>query len=671
MRQQRAFVLLSTMLVILVLGMVVRVAILRFPASLGLAGHSSTQERAARAAQSGLDYAVTQLRLSPNWKGGVGHEVAVDHPGVLKVIHDDGNVVGTVWESDGTSSEFRIRFNHQDGNSQTAGDQRPDPRELFTMPYVSVNNLLHEEEALVPRGTEGPYNAVRESPEGFEIPGMSACLFVEGRVLNDKGDVLAKSTASTTFFLDSDNRVDDAVVMAGGDLDIKVDKKVHLGGKMVKRSSDQLLRLRTKQEVNIVNAQGGSAKITVKDEARGEITHGAHHNGPTVTNKKISTAIDSNSDFYNLPWESVPKAAEDRAIELPGGVYVYGEFGGPVDTRSVRYFDTDYETFYENSHDPAFLQTGVNVSDMETFRNDVKPGQIAEVGQESLNLVESYDPTKSSTKFSETDGYVWQMQDIDVKVKTSVLGQQGLALIPEVATPFTHKEDSQGDFSQDDGPYKMKMMMTNSTLSAEGDVILYGGITGKGGTVTSGGEIRILAARLSELSSTKRSEKEVAQELDEAFRGEDSADDPRSDPTRLSNLHLNLYARKNVTISTFSPRINGPNSNTPVKGYRDLVFKGLLYSWGDVEVITSPTGDSKLEAGIFDLRGSLVAYGNDPKAKSPGGTTSESGDALGKVRIRAKKAVLAWDPRFLALKMLQGGDSNIELRRGLVSYPER
>ena len=61
-QHRRAFVLVSVMLVVLVLGMLLRVAILRMPSATGSARQSVMQAQAARAARSGLSFALTKLR---------------------------------------------------------------------------------------------------------------------------------------------------------------------------------------------------------------------------------------------------------------------------------------------------------------------------------------------------------------------------------------------------------------------------------------------------------------------------------------------------------------------------------------------------------------------------------------------------------------------------------
>ena len=73
-----AFVLLSTMLVVLVLGIFLRVAILRMNSELGVGRHSTSHQLAQDATESGTEYALARLREDPSWRGGSGREIVVD-----------------------------------------------------------------------------------------------------------------------------------------------------------------------------------------------------------------------------------------------------------------------------------------------------------------------------------------------------------------------------------------------------------------------------------------------------------------------------------------------------------------------------------------------------------------------------------------------------------------
>jgi hypothetical protein len=125
-----------------------------------------------------------------------------------------------------------------------------------------------------------------------------------------------------------------------------------------------------------------------------------------------------------------------------------------------------------------------------------------------------------------------------------------------------------------------------------------------------------------------------------------------------ASLHLNLYARGNLNVSTYSEAL---------ASYRNLAFKGLLYSWGDILVLAGQD-DSNSKRGVFTMRGAMVAYGADPAQGTPGAGTEHGTN--GHVKLTAKSANLFWDPRFLELPDLQGSASKFLLERSLVSYPQ-
>ena len=112
------------MFVILVLGLILRVAILRMPSALGIGSQSGSQQLAKTSAESGLEYAKAQLREDPTWKGGTSRLVVIDQPG-LKVVSEQGNVIGTLTDPRGVTSEFRLRFNFQDGSDSPVGTNAP------------------------------------------------------------------------------------------------------------------------------------------------------------------------------------------------------------------------------------------------------------------------------------------------------------------------------------------------------------------------------------------------------------------------------------------------------------------------------------------------------------------------------------------------------------------
>ncbi len=682
----RGFVLLSTMLIVLVLGLILRVAVIRMPSVLGAAGHSAAHEQAERAAQSGIEFALTQLRETPDWKGGAARQTLLDHAGVLTVVQEQGNVLGTLTGTDGSRCEFRLRFNFQDGGG-TGGDGRPDPSgELrFAMPYVSVNNLLLDTETVVPRAS-GPDSAVLDPTTGFPLPGQSVCLVVEGRALRSGGGVAARSVKEGVYLMNKERAITDAVVMAGGGIDIKTgtgQSRVVLGGSMIKQATHELLRLRTKGGVNLHRSDGSPALVRVAEGTRGEINYDfqkAFQAQLPGNNRVTIVEEDSGKDFYNLPWDAVKKASGSNSVKLPGGVYAYGDFGNGQ--REMYYFDMTYDEYkalpqVPNLGDPGFSGRAVG-TDFAGVRGSDGLGDLS--ARLSIKPTTLMERAWGGDNGIPVQGFQLTVKDIDLRIDPSASGKESFALVPHSPTQWSSKQPETLPPRRDDfTPDSMKIVLSGTTISANDDVTIHGGVTGKSGTITSAGTVQMLAGRTMVMENQGKPANEVEQELEDANPPDDpeeggsAAPDPDDEANRgNSALQLNIYAKEQLKISTFSNRIVNENG-VPRSGYRNLTFKGLLYSWQDVEVIASDA-PAHPATGVFTLRGSLVAYGADPESGEPGSISSDPGDPTrlgGKVSIEARSSKLYWDPRYIPLKDLQGDSgSHFTLKRFSVSYPQ-
>jgi hypothetical protein len=685
-RGSRAFVLLSTMLVIMVLGLVLRVAILRMPSILGSARQSVYGDVAERAAESGIQYAVSQLREDPTWVGGIKrNEVVVDQPG-LKVVQDHGNVIGTITGEDGLRSEFRIRFNYQDGDASDAGDARPDPSAEFSFksPFVCVNNIDQEVEAVVPRGTGDNASVVDPEVGPYTTPEKSVCLIVEGRALTSEGSVVASEVKESVYLLMPYRAVDDAVIMAGGGLNVTVGStgKVRLRGSNVKLASDKRLRLRSKAGVEVTHGNE-AAPVVLREGTKAEIRRDAAA-GLTATYDDKKVAVNQENfgdgqDFYSVPWSQISKT-EDHPIKIPGGTYVYGKSLDPARPtgREIRYYDMSYDDYINQS--PEFLSDpskGVVVK--ENLSNLRDPANVTasqkKDGEDAISVkpvaLKYWDPVKGDVM--SYPGFQWAVKGKDLQVTPSkVSGATGLAVVPR-ALPKINPDDQDYPASTDPhNPDSMKIVARDTTMVAAGDFQLRGGMVGEGGTLISEGDITIVSGRVMSLVAENRGRRAVEREFEEmtmsAAKNQDETIDEGGAELaaegRDSSLMLNLYSKGDITLSSYVERRDA---------YRNLSFKGLLYSWGDVKVSAGFGQDDSRTRGLFYLHGSLVAYGNDPESAEPGMARDESGSAKGKVSIDSLSANLYWDPRFLpAIAELQPeGSSFFTLERSLVSYPSQ
>jgi hypothetical protein len=611
--RKNAFVLLSTMLVVLVLGIFLRVAVLRMNSELGVGRHSTSHQLAEDATESGTEYALARLREDPTWRGGTGQEVVI-RENELEVVEDEGNVVGTIRGDNGAFSEFRIRFNYQDGDG-AEGDGRPDPSAFIENPFVSINNLESGEEAVVPRGN-GSNASVVDPAEGYTTPERSVCLIVEGRAYQGER-VVATEVMETVHLLAHDSSVPNAVIMAGSEFDALLSDKGRLHLSSV--SSDAPPRIRTKGSVNVVNATGENGQLLPEDTAEVSYDHKGGDIKADFSADKVTLQDEypgDGQDFYQLPWSSVKKAGTG-GIQLQGGTYVYGKWG--TDKFSLRYFDMPVEEYRESEPDPS---QGIPLSaDLKEARTDaltLSPSQLSVKPQMLM-------PPLKEGKPIPYKGFAWDVQDVDINVVSSSGGVDSFAVIPETKFEFIEGDGTGAStsgmlgFSLETNPDHLRMTVKNSTLSTEGDLTVHGGITGDGGIFTSGGETKIQAGRMLTMDTGSTISRDEWEEIKD---------------NGGSSLDINIYSRDKLTISTYSP---------VYRGYRSLTFRGLLYSWADISLVAFGGGKDK-KSGVINITGSVIAYGGDPGAESPGSVKDEG--KTGKVDLRGRDISLEWDPRF-------------------------
>jgi hypothetical protein len=177
---RRGIFIISVLFIVVLVSMFVGAAFELAPWAFRRVANQAEVAAAHRAARSGLEYAVARLRLDPLWKAQTLKEII--EPG-LYIREQDGNVVGTITDDGGLTSQFRLRFNYQDGS--TGGDQMADPpSNMFVqIPLVSVNNIASNREMNVPKAEGSGSYSVPETPTVHtEIPPHSVYLVCEGRV---------------------------------------------------------------------------------------------------------------------------------------------------------------------------------------------------------------------------------------------------------------------------------------------------------------------------------------------------------------------------------------------------------------------------------------------------------------------------------------------------------
>lgn len=213
--QNRAAVLIMTMMAICLTFMMIYC--LTQTSGIGLSTTSAFYERemALQAAQSGMDYAITQLQLNKAWRGDSNAKYwdsgsseatyrKISSDSGVQVVESYGNVIGLMESRSGQKAAFRIKFNYEDSSDDVkkktpcsrfaaGGAEEPKPAISIDMPYVSINNLNNKTEALAYRAnTNG--KGIAENTHNLELAGHDEmirsyanhvpperiCLIVEG-----------------------------------------------------------------------------------------------------------------------------------------------------------------------------------------------------------------------------------------------------------------------------------------------------------------------------------------------------------------------------------------------------------------------------------------------------------------------------------------------------------
>lgn len=638
MKGSRAFVLLSVLLVMLVVGMLLRAAIFRMPVVTGAYRHASDQEEARRAAESGLEYALTRLRENPRWCGNA-NDTVVDQPG-LRVVEQRGNVFGDLTLDGASTSQFRLRFNYQDGPGGGEGLADPPAACWLKTPWISINNLLGTGNANIPVG-DGPEGQVSDPPHlrGL-VPPQSATLRCQG-VCNHQTVVV-----ESVYRVSANHAVPDAVVMAGGNLNLNTIGNVSLNATHPRNSADNWVRLRTKKALNATHPGGAAADIIVAPERKAQLARDAAR-GLVARYDEDSVSVvqeDANDgkDFYSVKWENVHQADSDpntsTAVHIPAGTYVAWEDG------SVHYFDktlSQYRKFIANEANRDDPGTVVSPR-LDELRTSVNLENNQHMKVRAHNL-----PYYRNDQLRMEPGVLWNMSNTDMLIQTSARGNQDFSFVPKFPSPAN---STQEDFTEPPSgsysPDNLMLSLVNATVTAPARVNLQCCVKGRSGTITSQGDLSIVAGR----TLTLKGQPTKVQDLDDiepqllAALAEKARRDGGKDKTGLGladddsgTLQLNIYSKADVSISSFAG-----------SGYRSLGFQGLMYSWGDFR-LNAGEANPELRRGNVMLSGSLVSYGNDPVSQQPG-----QGPDKGGVTMFANRIRLTFDPRFLpAINQLQ------------------
>lgn len=643
MNQKRGLFLVSALLISFVIALFLSAG-LRL--SMGNLKASDTKgQQALFAAESGLRYVQSRMASDYGWTADGGQVVNTQD---MVVEEHDGNIIGIIRCKDGTFAQFRVRFNHQDDGVGNA-DGMPDPGNFWIdSPYVSVKNLLGGSKRPVPRADGPNFSVTPTSATPYDVPPGSNCVIVEGRSGPGLSSLSATnlnptpsghvSTRVVECYLEGANIPGaDAAAMAAGDIDFDLyaNKAVTLSAKDKK----QVSRIRSRGQIEVT---GGASTNLVSENGETYTQNGSL--GANASQNVTAMKEDPLSSFYRLGWNDVKKAPP-TADTLAAGTYVVWDNG------DLHYYDMDLGTYnahiltnptdggtvvtslpsaisYNNDgNKPKFTITdNLQVSTTAGGTNElniipragaqedpptVVKGELVSRLSQQLIQPQPTQPTQG-TQPTPVPGVIGPQPTQQPQMQLSQLQAQSVYQLQAQLTPALWNVLPMQQLSlpsvspqlrPDDLTIEFKPPAGQSAIvSATGTVRFGANVKGEGGSITSEKDIK-LVGNGTQLSASL-------------------ADG------------LTLYAKENVVLSSLQDKGNNKWD------YKDIKIKGVIYSWGDIEVKTAESDPGVNKQGKFELEGTMVAYGGDP-AGNPG----TNGD--GKIEVQANEASLKFDPAYL------------------------
>ena len=553
------------------------------------------QARALSAAHSGLAYAKSRLASNPRWRGGSGTSTTIDE-NALVVVESRGNVHGRLQHPDGGFSEFRIRFNFQDGSDGGDGISDPPDDYFIDHPWVSLNNINKSSPAIVPKVDPSDWR-VPEPKDGVEIPPNSVSVSVEGRAGRSGGRISTR-VAEKVLKTQLDQPVMDASMMGGGDMRLVAADEVTI-------ENEEIPRLRSKKGIQVRNASGGLGNLVLDNGEVGRDPVFGFAANILGSASQFDEHLGDGHDFYNLPWDDVPKADPDPNSEtsahIPAGIYAFWDDG------TLHYYDMEldaYKTFMSNPanvNNPGIPITSNNFSELRSADNLSKNPDNIRVRQDQQEIGISGDVYAAPTS----------------------TGTKGIAFIPKGLARRDPKEDMPLPLVTDSTTVQdISFRMGRSVLSSEGDLTLAGSIWATSATFSGPGRFDCTTSGI------------FASNL----IGSDYVNPHGS---------VNLYFKDDISISSFKG-----------SDFSNIIFGGVVYTWKNFEAKLGSDALSVDKWGSLLLRGTLVAYGADPTSESPGD------NGHGEIDITGDVLRIIWTPDALP-NLTTLNKTNIKFERSL------
>lgn len=699
-RSKHGIFLVSVLFVVLLITMFVGAAFQLAPWAFRRTGNQADGAAAQQAARSGIEYALARIQANPLWRAEGPRRTVVDD-GTLTVVEEQGNVVGLL-KLEGQVSQFRLRFNYQDGTG--GADALPNPAALsIDSPWVSFNNMGSSAQADVPRA-DGPGGAVRATPTvRTTLPGHAVYLVVEGRA----GDWLGTASASnpnprpgfgtvsavqveTTYKLGNSSSTPASVLSAAGDISAKLPSGNH---NLKLDSADRSSMPRIRSHGNLSVQGGDTPNLTAARQAEIALLAGGSFTGSRSASVGSTTEAPG-QDFYNLKWSQVRQA--DGSNVLPAGVYTVDQLG------QLHYYPmsmADYRTLMStNPGAPGVAPTlppsvsynhssGSNVKATFTVTGDtlvqaagavqdvaIVPKSGVDAGPEAADVPEA---SAWSAAFAAPSNYnsgddryhydgavstlLQQMHqanmldwgdlsgihiehlegggNVEFKDRPGLLG--GIAMMVGLTT----EQSVMRPGLQQIGGRILSYISTHPDDPSIGPAMTSLGLTAGGLSTIPGVNDTVRASDITVKFAPAGSSAVLSTPgnvtLGARLEGEGGSL-ASAGSINLVGLGVDFSATDNPNqgVSLYSKGdVLIDTYDANAQRYRNVALKGVVYTWGNLRTLLGSSSLAASKWAQFNLTGALIAYGKDPDAAGPA--------TAGKVSLTAKDINLKFDPSYL------------------------
>lgn len=407
-KKRKGIILVTALIISTVIMMFIGAALALAPGSLTQTKGLQAQDAAERAALCGVDYILSRISLNPNYAYGGGGQtgpmtVMVDEQDMY-VVEEKGNIVGLMWDRDTRQvSQFRIRFNYQDGRPVSQTEKLADPSAAMHLDlgFISKNNTANGSNINVPKVTGSGYSVVGGAPTLTVLPARCVYVAVEGRA----GQALSTLTKAspnaalgygpvTTRVVESMYKValnagavTDAAMMGRGDVNIQ-----QLQPAILESANSIPGRVRAGESLTFKNKGANTAGVVQTPDQKAQLLNPAGDAFFSAGSAAVQAAADTGTGFYKLAWTDIP-AAPATASKLPAGTYVVDQSG------KLTYYDMSHGEYIKQMKKatpptgtviaPANLPAGVTFTNTGTAAN---PNYELKISQDVL-----VEPTAAGT----------------------------------------------------------------------------------------------------------------------------------------------------------------------------------------------------------------------------------------------------------------------------------